>query len=135
MITSSGYRIGPGEIEDCLAGHPDVAMAAVVGVPDPIRTEAVKAFVVLRAGAAGRAREALIARVRARLSPHVAPREVVFVDEPADDRDRQDPASRAAGDVMAEEHDHVNWFEGIASISTMAGDPRIPVLGVRTGAT
>lgn len=81
VITSSGYRIGPSEIEDCLAGHPDVAMAAVVGVPDPIRTEAVKAFVVLRKGAVrdGLA-EALIARVRARVSPHVAPREMVFVD-------------------------------------------------------
>lgn len=81
VITSSGYRIGPSEIEDCLTGHPDVAMAAVVGVPDPIRTEAVKAFVVLRRGAveAGLA-QALIERVRARVSPHLAPREVVFVD-------------------------------------------------------
>ncbi len=81
VITSSGYRIGPSEIEDSLAGHPDVAMAAVVGAPDPIRTEAVRAFVVLRAGAdaAGLA-EALIARVRARISPHLAPREIVFVE-------------------------------------------------------
>jgi acetyl-CoA synthetase len=81
VITSLGYRIGPGEAEECLAGHPDVALAAVVGVPDPIRTEAVKAFVVLREGVAveGMA-EALIARVRGRLSPHLAPREVVFVD-------------------------------------------------------
>ena len=80
VITSSGYRIGPSEIEDCLTGHPDVALAAVVGVPDPIRTEAVKAFVVLRAGAdAGGLAETLIARVRARVSPHLAPREVAFV--------------------------------------------------------
>jgi acetyl-CoA synthetase len=81
VITSSGYRIGPSEIEDCLSGHPDVAMAAVVGAPDPIRTQAVKAFVVARPGAAtdGLA-AALVARVRARLSPHVAPREVVFVE-------------------------------------------------------
>lgn len=81
VITSSGYRIGPSEIEDCLTGHPDVAMAAVVGVPDPIRTEVVKAFVVLRAGAerAGLA-EALRGRVRNLVSPHVAPREVAFVD-------------------------------------------------------
>jgi acetyl-CoA synthetase len=80
LITSSGYRIGPGEIEECLLGHPDVALAAVVGVPDPIRTEAVRAFVVPRKGAATEGLvEALIARVRARLSPHVAPREVVFV--------------------------------------------------------
>jgi acetyl-CoA synthetase len=82
VITSSGYRIGPTEIEDCLAGHPAVAMAAVVGVPDPIRTEAVRAFVVLRPGAdATGIEEALIARVRERVSPHVAPREVVVVDD------------------------------------------------------
>jgi acetyl-CoA synthetase len=81
VITSSGYRIGPSEIEDCLTGHGDVALAAVVGVPDPIRTEAVKAFVVVRAGAGTEGlAEALVARVRTRLSPHVAPREVVFVD-------------------------------------------------------
>ena len=80
VITSSGYRIGPSEIEDCLAGDPDVTMAGVIGVPDPVRTEAVRAYVVLRAGAdeEGKAAE-LIARVRARISPHVAPRDVVFV--------------------------------------------------------
>ncbi len=82
VITSSGYRIGPTEIEDCLTGHPDVAMAAAVGVPDPIRTEAVKAFVVLREGAdADGLAEALIERVRSRISPHVAPREVAFIDD------------------------------------------------------
>ena len=81
VITSSGYRIGPGEIEDCLAGHPDVALAAVVGVPDPIRTEVVKAFVVPKPGARLAGLEAaLIGRVRARLSPHVAPRAVEFVE-------------------------------------------------------
>lgn len=81
VITSSGYRIGPGEIEDCLTGHPDVLLAAVVGVPDPIRTEAVRAHVVLRAGAstAGLA-DVLTTRVRQRLSPHVVPREIVFAD-------------------------------------------------------
>ena len=46
VITSGGYRIGPGEIEDCLIRHPAVAMVAVVGIPDPDRTEIVKAFVV-----------------------------------------------------------------------------------------
>ena len=50
VITSAGYRIGPGEIEECLMRHPAVAMAAAIGVPDPIRTEVVKAFIVLRPG-------------------------------------------------------------------------------------
>ena len=50
VITSSGYRIGPGEIEDCLIRHPAVALAAAVGKPDPVRTEIVKAFVVLKDG-------------------------------------------------------------------------------------
>jgi len=81
VITSSGYRIGPTEIEDCLMGHPSVTMAAAVGVPDPIRTEAVKAFVVLGKAQGSDALAAeLTARVRERISPHVAPREVVFVD-------------------------------------------------------
>ena len=82
VITSSGYRIGPTEIEDCLSGHPAVALAAVVGEADPLRTEIVVAHVVLRAGAApdDATAQALIAHVRARLSPHVAPRKVVFAD-------------------------------------------------------
>lgn len=47
VITSAAYRIGPAEIEDCLIGHPSIEMAAVVGKPDPIRTEIVKAYVRL----------------------------------------------------------------------------------------
>ncbi len=81
VITSAGYRIGPTEIENCLTGHPDVAMAAAVGIPDPIRTEVVKAFVVLRDGAKIEVLEAaLIARVRDRVSPHCAPRIVEVID-------------------------------------------------------
>ena len=81
VITSAGYRIGPTEIEDCLTGHPDVIMAAAVGIPDPVRTEIVKAFVVLREGASRAGLEAaLIARVRSRISPHVAPKLVEFVE-------------------------------------------------------
>ena len=56
VITSAGYRIGPSEIEDALARHPAVVMAAVVGVPDPVRTESIKAFVVLKEGTARRHR-------------------------------------------------------------------------------
>jgi len=75
VITSSGYRIGPSEIEHCLSGHPDVVMAAVIGVPDALRTEIVKGFVVLREGANWDGLEAvLIQRVRDKVSPHVAPR-------------------------------------------------------------
>jgi acetyl-CoA synthetase len=80
IITSSGYRIGPGEIEDCLVRHPAVAQAAAVGKPDPVRTEIVKAFVVLREGFAPS--DALAAEiqafVRTRLSAHEYPREIAF---------------------------------------------------------
>jgi acetyl-CoA synthetase len=50
VITSSGFRIGPGEIEDCLLRHPAVSMAATVGKPDALRTEIIKAFIVLKQG-------------------------------------------------------------------------------------
>ncbi|TVQ57845.1 MAG: AMP-dependent synthetase [Rhodobacteraceae bacterium] len=82
VITSSGYRIGPSEIEDCLGGHPAVAMAAAVGLPDPLRGEIVAAFVVLRPGVepAAALGDALAAHVRSRLGAHVAPRRVSFVD-------------------------------------------------------
>ncbi|HYD99395.1 MAG TPA: acyl-CoA synthetase, partial [Alphaproteobacteria bacterium] len=82
LITSAGYRIGPGEIEDCLLKHPAVAMAAVVGVPDPIRTEAVKAFIVPRPGTAATPALAaeLQAFVKTRLAAHEYPRHVEFVD-------------------------------------------------------
>ena len=75
IISSAGYRIGPSEIENCLTGHPDVVMAACVGVPDKVRGEVVKAFVVLRDGGDWDGLEAaLIQRVKDRISPHVAPR-------------------------------------------------------------
>ena len=83
VITSSGYRIGPGEIEDCLIKHPAVALAAVIGKPDPVRTEIVKAFIVLKPGIEGT--DALAAEVRdfvkTRLSAHEYPREVSFIRE------------------------------------------------------
>jgi acetyl-CoA synthetase len=83
VITSSGYRIGPGEIEDCLLRHPAVALAAVVGKPDPLRTEIVKAFVVLKPdhGASQALVSELQSFVRARLSAHEYPREIAFRDE------------------------------------------------------
>jgi len=82
VITSSGHRIGPGEIEDCLIGHAAVQMAAVVGKPDPTRTEIIKAYVVLNEGyASGEdlARE-ISEHVKTRLAAHEYPREVAFVE-------------------------------------------------------
>ena len=83
VITSSGYRIGPTEIEDCLIKHPAVALAAVVGKPDPLRTEIVKAFIVPKAGHAPSAALAadIQAFVKTRLSAHEYPREVAFIDQ------------------------------------------------------
>ena len=83
VITSAGYRIGPAEIEECLLKHKAVAMAAVIGVPDALRTEAIKAFVVLKTGTQGDAtlgRE-LQDHVRTRLAAHEYPREIEFVAE------------------------------------------------------
>jgi acyl-coenzyme A synthetase/AMP-(fatty) acid ligase len=83
VITSSGYRIGPGEIENCLTGHPAVALAAAVGKPDPVRTEIVKAYVVVVPGT--QIDEALSVSIRdwvkTRLSAHEYPREIEFVDD------------------------------------------------------
>jgi acetyl-CoA synthetase len=83
VITSSGYRIGPGEIEDCLLRHPAVQIGAAVGKPDALRTEIVKAFVVLKDGYAPSQKLAddIQNFVRQRLSAHEYPREVAFVGE------------------------------------------------------
>jgi acetyl-CoA synthetase len=82
VITSSGYRIGPFEVETALTGHPRVAEAAVIGTPDPLRVEAVTAYVVPVPGTAGDAAlaDALQAFVKTRLAKHLFPRRVVFVD-------------------------------------------------------
>lgn len=83
VITSAGYRIGPGEIENCLLGHPAVAICAVVGKPDPMRTEIVKAFIRLNEGfdETDSLIEELQNWVKTRLSPHEYPREIAFIDE------------------------------------------------------
>jgi acetyl-CoA synthetase len=79
VITSSGYRIGPAEIEDCLMTHPAVATVGVVGKPDPLRTEIVKAYVVLKDGAAATEKE-LQDYVKGRLAQYSYPREVAFLE-------------------------------------------------------
>ncbi|MBI2714278.1 MAG: AMP-binding protein, partial [Rhizobiales bacterium] len=83
VITSGGYRIGPGEIEECLMRHPAVAMVGVVGVPDKVRTEIVKAFVQLRPEIVGTdsLKADLANFVKTRLAAHEYPREVEFVAE------------------------------------------------------
>ncbi len=82
VITSAGYRIGPAEIEDCLLTHPAVATVGVVGKPDALRTEIVKAYVVLKAGFApcDTLAAALGQHVKTRLAQHAYPREIGFLD-------------------------------------------------------
>jgi acetyl-CoA synthetase len=83
LISSAGYRIGPSEVEDCLAKHPAVALCAVIGVPDPIRGEAVKAFIVPKPGEAPgpELERSIQAFVRERLAAHEYPRRIAFLDE------------------------------------------------------
>ena len=80
VITSAGYRIGPAEIEDCLLTHPAVATVGVVGKPDPLRTEIVKAYVVLKQGSEATGAE-LQDWVKDRLAQYSYPREVAFLEE------------------------------------------------------
>ena len=82
VISSAGYRIGPGEIEDSLIRHPAVLQAAVIGKPDELRGQIVKAFVVLTKNhlpGADLAKD-IQQTVRKQLSAHEYPREIEFVD-------------------------------------------------------
>ncbi|MGR3437303.1 AMP-binding protein [Salipiger abyssi] len=79
VITSAGYRIGPAEIEDCLLTHPGVATVGVVGKPDRLRTEIVKAYVVVKPGQSPSAKE-LQAWVKERLATYSYPREIDFLE-------------------------------------------------------
>jgi acetyl-CoA synthetase len=83
IITSAGYRIGPFDVESVIIEHPAVAEVAVVGKPDPERTEIVKAFIVLRPGIDGSdlLKAELQQHVRTRLSLHAYPREIAFLAE------------------------------------------------------
>ena len=83
IITSSGYRIGPAEIEDCLMKHPAVSMVAVVGSPDEKRTEVVKAFIIPKADVTlgPDVEEDIKNFVKVRLAAHEYPRKIEFVTE------------------------------------------------------
>jgi 2-aminobenzoate-CoA ligase len=81
MIISGGYNIAGPEVEEALLGHPDVAECGVVGVPDEARGQVVKAYVVLRDGAAGDQEKVaeLQAFVKQRIAPYKYPRAVEFL--------------------------------------------------------
>jgi acetyl-CoA synthetase len=81
VIKSAGHLIGPFEVESALMEHPAVAEAGVIGKPDPIAGEIVKAFVVLRPGTqdGDELRLELLGFARSRLGAAVAPREIEFV--------------------------------------------------------
>lgn len=83
IISSSSYRIGPGEVEECLQKHPAVALAGVIGAPDPVKGEIVVAFVVPAPGTEpGDALAAEIQTfVRERLAAHEYPRRIRFIRE------------------------------------------------------
>jgi len=80
MINAAGFKVYPAEVEQVLYKHPAVREAAVYGVPDPVKGEAVKAAIVLKEGAEATAEE-IIAFCRERLATFKAPRIVEFVNE------------------------------------------------------
>ena len=82
LIKSSGFRIGPAEVEECLLSHPAVAEVAVIAKPDPDRGSIVKAVVKTRSGVGGdeSLANALKEHVKTRLAGYKAPREIEFVD-------------------------------------------------------
>ncbi len=81
VIKSAGHLISPFEVESALMSHPAVAQAGVIGVPDPIAGNSVKAFVELKPGFHGDdpLRKALLGHARSRLGAAIAPREIAFL--------------------------------------------------------
>ena len=82
LIKSSGYRIGPEEIEEALVMHASVADAGVVGVPDPVIGQKTKAFVVLKAGVAPseELKKQLVEHCKGKIAVYKLPREIEFID-------------------------------------------------------
>jgi 2-aminobenzoate-CoA ligase len=81
LIKSSGYRIGPEEIEEALVTHPSVADAGVVGVPDPVMGQKTKAFVVLKGGVAAseELKKQLVEHCKGKIAVYKLPREIEFI--------------------------------------------------------
>ena len=82
IIKTSGHMVGPFEVESALMEHPAVAEAAVIGKPDQVAGEIVKAFVVLQEDKQDREKLKMdiIAHARRKLGPAVAPKEISFID-------------------------------------------------------
>jgi long-chain acyl-CoA synthetase len=80
MILTAGFNVYPAEIERVLCGHPAVALAAVGGIPDEVKGELAKAYVVLKPGAAA-SREELVAHCRQHLAAYKVPRAIQFTDQ------------------------------------------------------
>ncbi|HEX9192093.1 MAG TPA: hypothetical protein VF847_08350, partial [Candidatus Deferrimicrobiaceae bacterium] len=82
LIKSSGYRIGPEEIEEALVTHPKVADAGVVGVPDPVIGQKTKAFVQLKPGvtASEELKKELVEHCKGKIAVYKLPREIEFID-------------------------------------------------------
>jgi 2-aminobenzoate-CoA ligase len=83
LIKSSGYRIGPEEVEDALLKHPAVAEAGVIGVPDPVRGQNTRAYVILKPGhaASEKLKQEIIDSSREHIAVYKLPREVDFVEQ------------------------------------------------------
>ena len=99
MVIRGGFNVYPREIEEVLMTHPDVSMAAVVGVPHETHGEEVKAFIIRTPGAESHHAGQLLAWGKEQMAAYKYPRIVEFVDDPADDVHRQDPQARARGQV------------------------------------
>jgi long-chain acyl-CoA synthetase len=83
MIVSSGYNVYPGQLENILDAHPKVQMSCVIGIPDPYRMQAVKAFLMLKPGvpATDETREEILAYCRKNIAKYAMPKEVEFREE------------------------------------------------------
>ena len=82
VIKTSGHLVGPFEVESALLDHPSVAEAAVIGKPDPVAGEVIKAFVALKPGFARspELRDELLGFTRRKLGAVIAPKEIDFID-------------------------------------------------------
>ncbi len=115
VINTAGHLVGPFEIESALLEHPAVAESAVVGKPDPMNMEVVKAFVALKAGYEPTKMQELeiMNFIRKKLSPLAMPQEIEFVDKL--------PKTRS-GKIMRRVLRAKEWGEEIGDISTLEND-------------